>query len=483
MAAARRLDPAAVATLLRRRWNGAHRRWLDGAGSWPLVILLHPPTERETAQDLAGARDWIERWAAVDADPGRPGELVWTERQWPGLGRQRLPERLVLADAATVAAWVGEQAPWEQACERAASVRRLLVPAAEADRSASQTLGDACGQDGQIADNDTPASFEQSAERILRGRDTADPDPEPVAPGSHASAWEQGRTLRAPGHDPQTAPDADQAASPTQPPQLGRHFTWLAGAPPADFGRLLAVLRWLLDHPDSGLYIRQLPIPGVDTKWIGANRALLVDLLAQHRARQAGERAAQGSDLSRLAGLRREPDLLRLRILDPKLRAAVGGLGDITAPVGQIAALPLQPARVLIVENLQTGLAVGDLPGSICCMARGYAVDAYAAIPWLQDRPVHYWGDLDTHGFAILNRLRQYLPDVRSLLMDADTLLRHRDLWQREDKPATGALERLTPDEHAVFDGLLTDRWGERVRLEQERIDWGYAWARLRAGG
>jgi hypothetical protein len=236
MAAARRLDPAAVATLLRRRWNGAHRRWLDGAGSWPLVILLHPPTERETAQDLAGARDWIERWAAVDADPGRPGELVWTERQWPGLGRQRLPERLVLADAATVAAWVGEQAPWEQACERAASVRRLLVPAAEADRSASQTLGDACGQDEQIADTDAPASVERSAERTSRHRDAVDPEPdpepepEPVAPGSHAPAWEQGRTLRVPNSDPQTAPDPDQAASLTQPPQLGRHFTWLAGA-------------------------------------------------------------------------------------------------------------------------------------------------------------------------------------------------------------------------------------------------------------
>jgi hypothetical protein len=264
---------------------------------------------------------------------------------------------------------------------------------------------------------------------------------------------------------------------------FGRHFDWLADASAADFERLLAVLRWLREHPDSGLYVRQLPIPGIDTKWIGANRGRLVDLLGQQQRQGAGGEDTAGTDLHALAGLRREPDLLRLRILAPDLRAAVGGLGDITAPVEQIAALPLRPDRAFIVENLQTGLAFDDLPGAVCCMARGYAVDAYAAIPWLQGRPCHYWGDLDTHGFAILNRLRRHLPDVRSLLMDADTLLRHRDLWQREDKPATGALERLTPDEHAVFDGLLTDRWGERVRLEQERIDWGYAWARLRAGG
>jgi hypothetical protein len=204
-----------------------------------------------------------------------------------------------------------------------------------------------------------------------------------------------------------------------------------------------------------------------------------VDLLAQRQRRESDHDGDRDTDLHRLAGLRREPDLMRLRILDPALRTAVGGLGDLTAPVEQIAALPLAPARVFIVENLQTGLAFDDLPGAVCCMARGYAVDAYAAIPWLRCRPCHYWGDLDTHGFAILNSLRQHLPDARSLLMDADTLRRHRELWQREDKPAAGPLERLTLEEQAVFGGLLTDRWGERVRLEQERIDWRYAWRQV----
>ena len=434
MAASRRLDPAAVAALLRKRWQSGHRRWLDAtagrldaaggrldaaggrfdaaggrfdaaggrfdaaggrfdaAGGWPLTILLHPPTERDTARDLAGVRDWIERWAAAQADPARPGELVWTERQWPGLGRQRLPERLLLAGPEQVAVWLGEEAGWQQACERAAALRQVLA------------------------------------------------------------------TLR-----------------------VGRHFDWLAAAPTADFERLLAVLRWLDEHPGSGLYLRQLPIPGIDTKWIGTNRGRLVHLLGQRQRPALGSDDTAGKDFHALAGLRREPDLMRIRILDPDLRAAVGGLGDITAPVEQIAALPLRPERIFIVENLQTGLAFGELPGAVCCMARGYAVEAYGGIRWLRERPCHYWGDLDTHGFAILNRLRAHLPGVRSLLMDADSLLRHRDLWQHEDKPAAGPLHRLTAGEQAVFQGLLTGRWGERVRLEQERIDWGYAWAYVEA--
>ena len=36
-----------------------------------------------------------------------------------------------------------------------------------------------------------------------------------------------------------------------------------------------------------------------------------------------------------------------------------------------------------------------------------------------------YWGDLDTHGFAILNRLRECFPHARSMLMDRATLLAH----------------------------------------------------------
>src|ERR1022692_4377837 len=36
-----------------------------------------------------------------------------------------------------------------------------------------------------------------------------------------------------------------------------------------------------------------------------------------------------------------------------------------------------------------------------------------------------YWGDIDTYGFHILDRLRVLFPDVQSLLMDRDTLLEH----------------------------------------------------------
>ena len=62
--------------------------------------------------------------------------------------------------------------------------------------------------------------------------------------------------------------------------------------------------------------------------------------------------------------------------------------------------------------------------------------------------------------------------------MDAATLHQHRERWGQEPAPTTAALSRLTGAEQALYGELVTDRHGERVRLEQERIDWEWAMRR-----
>jgi hypothetical protein len=390
-----RLDPANVVDRLRRYWQRRRGDWLDAdglrdAGEWPLAILLHPPTEREAARSVDAVRGWIDSWKRWQGQ----GELVWVERAWSGLGRQLLPERLLLRNPREIAHWLGEDGRWRCVLERR-------------DRLCSR--------------------FPALANRV------------------------------------------------------GRHFDWLADADELELGRLTEVLAELSSGKSAGLYLRQLPISGIDSKWIGANRARITELLRPLRS--AANEADIAGDLWHIAGLRREPALLRLRLLDPKLRARVGGLADVGAPTDQIAALSLAPERVFIVENVQTGLAFTDLPACLVIFGLGYAVDLLGGIPWLRDADCRYWGDLDTHGLAILDRLRSYLPRVRSLLMDERTLLDHRALWSQEGKPVRN-LEpsRLNVAERVVYDGLAGDRWGSAVRLEQERIGWDYAWTRITCG-
>lgn len=256
---------------------------------------------------------------------------------------------------------------------------------------------------------------------------------------------------------------------------LGRLFDVLADYADPDFERLNAALAWLERHPDSGLYLRQLPIPGLDTKWIETRKAILAELLCRVTGR-----ADMPGDFHALCGLRYPPPRLRMRVLDPALRARLGGLGDLTVPLDDLEQLDVAPQRVAIVENLQTGLAFGDLAGTVVFMALGYGVDVLSRIPWVRNARCFYWGDIDTHGFAILSLLRAQLPDVRSLFMDKPTLMSHRALWTSEaSQHGAQELPHLEPAEQALYRELKLHTPGPAVRLEQERISWDIAWPAL----
>jgi len=93
-----------------------------------------------------------------------------------------------------------------------------------------------------------------------------------------------------------------------------------------------------------------------------------------------------------------------------------------------------------------------------------------AHIPWIRNNDIWYWGDIDTHGFAILDQVRSILPQTNSFLMDSETLIAHRDQWVSESIQERRALDRLTPSESDVYRGLAENRWATNLRLEQERI-------------
>lgn len=230
--------------------------------------------------------------------------------------------------------------------------------------------------------------------------------------------------------------------------------------------RLIAAFGWLDAHRESGRYLREISAPGVDTKFAETHRAALADMLGVSVPRFVWD-----------LGLSSAPNLVRMRV-SPELGFR-SGLSEIACRDDELARLALAPRRALIVENEITYLSAGVPERGVVIWGRGFAVDAVGRLPWLTACDVDYWGDLDTHGFAILDRLRAWLPQVRSVLMDTDTLLSHHDRWVTEAKPTSAVLPRLTSAERDVYTGLVEDKFGSKVRLEQERIDWAWAIARL----
>ncbi|MBN8477188.1 Wadjet anti-phage system protein JetD domain-containing protein, partial [Sulfuritalea sp.] len=89
--------------------------------------------------------------------------------------------------------------------------------------------------------------------------------------------------------------------------------------------------------------------------------------------------------------------------------------------------------------------------------------------------------DIDTHGFAILDQLRAHIADVESFLMDRATLLAFATHWGEEDRQTLRDLPRLNAEEGALYDDLRDNRLRRNLRLEQERIGFGWIEAALAA--
>jgi hypothetical protein len=257
---------------------------------------------------------------------------------------------------------------------------------------------------------------------------------------------------------------------------LGRHFDVLSTYPEDDFRRLVGLLGWLQSNPCSDLYLRQLPVEGLDTKWIGTRRGVVKDFLLAVR----GDAGTDGErDLESLLGLRRPEHRVRLRVLCPELRRYVGNVCDIEAPLSDVAQMPLRPSRVLIVENQETALAFPDVADTVVFFKLGLAVGALKEVRWVTEaQRLVYWGDIDTHGYVILDRARRLLPTITSVLMDAATLEAARHLCVSEPTQARlPDAPTLQPHELEVAEGLLSHRWGQQLRLEQERLHWPKALA------
>ena len=275
-----------------------------------------------------------------------------------------------------------------------------------------------------------------------------------------------------------------QQTAAAQPPLLA----WLSRRPIqalelADrWERLLAVVAWLQTHPRPAVYLRQVNVPGVDSKFIEAHRGVLAELLDLTLAPEVIETDATGvARFTRRFGFLDKPVRIRFRLLDPAFPSLPGceGLPDITLDAASFAALALPVERVFITENETNFLAFPEVAGALVVFGAGYGWEALGRAEWLQRCHLHYWGDIDTHGFAILDQLRGHFPGAASFLMDRETLLAHRLHWGEEPDPARHDLLRLMPGEAAVYDDLRFDRHQPRLRLEQERVGFGWLCDRL----
>lgn len=271
-------------------------------------------------------------------------------------------------------------------------------------------------------------------------------------------------------------------------------LNWVAAKPEelvrhgGEWKDIVEALRWFIENPRSGLYLREVPAVS-DTKFIEGRKPLFESLLCALRHPSAGVPEAGTSEFRKSFeekhGLRIAMPLVRLRILDSSIaERRFSGIDDFAIPVDRLSLIDFDEIeRVLIIEN-KTSFGRSDvfltapaLRGTIAIFGSGYAASALSSTSWIGTRQIGYWGDIDSHGLRILGAFRSVFPRAEALLMDEAVFDKFPEY--HSDSPADDADEPngLTIDEISLFRRLVSLSSGNR--LEQERIPIQFAQSRL----
>lgn len=244
---------------------------------------------------------------------------------------------------------------------------------------------------------------------------------------------------------------------------------------------LIAFLQWRVENPIPNIYLRQVPLAELDSKFLEAHKAVLASCLdwilpsEQIRAEFSGVK-----QFCARYGFLDQAEQLQARLLDPN--QTLNGFKTFSAPFAEWQDFQPQAygiQQVFITENKVNFLAFPDRSNSLILFGKGFGFEHWKQLVWLKDLPIVYWGDIDTHGFAILNQLRQVWPQTQSLLMDEATLLEHQALWGVEPQPTQAELTTLTETEQQLYQQLQQNQLGHNIRLEQERISFVWLQGKL----
>ena len=234
--------------------------------------------------------------------------------------------------------------------------------------------------------------------------------------------------------------------------------------------RLLLVCEYLLSNENPNIYIRELSLKGIDTKFIEKYKKFL-DIMVSNVLNQEPLTKIGDYSFEKRYKFKYPLPQIRFRILD----GSFYGLEDLSVTTDEFKKLNLNCKKVFIIENKITTLSFGKFKDSIVIFGSGYGVSILKDIKWLDKKELYYWGDIDEDGFAILSQIRGYFKHVKSLFMDEDTIVEFKDLIVKHNLVSKYKdLKNLTNDEYKVYEKLQNNFYGANIRIEQEKIPFEY---------
>lgn len=227
-----------------------------------------------------------------------------------------------------------------------------------------------------------------------------------------------------------------------------------------EFDQLIALVDYLKEKKTVDCYIREIPVLGISTKFFERHLSLICELLSIELGRT----------------IKKESLYAEWNILTPQFLVRtkhaqnfLPGLPSDLALGMPLESLKEKPRALIVIENLQSGLALKSVPENVpIFMGLGLAVKRLAELSWIKEVPITYFGDLDAHGLYILALFRQIAPQTKSVLMNMSAFQAYK-VFAVEDPtnpPVSNAPIGLTAEEAELYEFLIKNK----LRLEQERI-------------
>ncbi|MDX1958007.1 MAG: DUF2220 family protein [Leptospiraceae bacterium] len=233
-----------------------------------------------------------------------------------------------------------------------------------------------------------------------------------------------------------------------------------------DLEKILSIFEFFKKNPRPNLYLRELPIEGIDTKFIERNKSILIEIL--DIILDSDNILLSEDSIEKRYYLKTKPILIRFRILSDNYSLFPKGVRDISIPISEFKTLVFSEKNVFITENLINFLSFPNQEDSIIICGGGYSVLNLNQLENLQDKEIYYWGDIDMNGFDILSKFREFFPTTKSFLMDTITYQYYSHLAVSTNISIKSIPNNLTRDEFELFDFLSKKQTGNR--LEQEKI-------------
>ena len=167
-------------------------------------------------------------------------------------------------------------------------------------------------------------------------------------------------------------------------PALVKHLDTIESMRLLDAQLLANLIGQLSPNMGTGLYLRALPLTGVDTKFLEHHQAMITDVLdALH-----DKAVSNAGGLIEWLGCHENPKgWLTVRPLCEKVKMNMGGFSVLQLSIDILKQQELPASNILVVENVQSGLGLPTLNDTIAVFGGGKNVAWTSVFPLREGIP------------------------------------------------------------------------------------------------